>query len=69
MTSMHWGWMGWIEGILLLAGTYYAYKSMRNFYRQGRAMTIPQVLPAEHDGFHYRHHLICFFLYFDGFRL
>lgn len=39
-STMHWSWMGWIEGILLLAGTFYTYKAMRNFYGQGRAMTL-----------------------------
>lgn len=38
--AMHWSWMGWIEGILLIAGIFYTYKAMRNFYGQSRAMTI-----------------------------
>ena len=38
--SMHWSWLGWIEGILLLAGIFYTFKAMRNFYGQGRAMTL-----------------------------
>ena len=33
------GWIKIIKGILLLAGTYYAYKSMRKFYEQGRFKT------------------------------
>lgn len=36
----HQSWIGWIEGLLLLAGTYYAYKAMRKFYGQSRTMTI-----------------------------
>jgi hypothetical protein len=39
-SNMHWNWLGWIEGLLLLAGTFYTYKAMRNFYGQSRAMTI-----------------------------
>lgn len=38
--ATHQSWMGWIEGLLLLAGTIYAYKAMRNFYGQSRGMTI-----------------------------
>jgi len=40
----HQNWIGWIEGILLLGGTYYAYKAMRNFYGQSRGMTILKFL-------------------------
>ncbi|WP_276483879.1 DUF3667 domain-containing protein [Paraflavitalea pollutisoli] len=38
--ATHQPWMGWIEGLLLLAGTFYTYKAMRNFYGQSRGMTI-----------------------------
>jgi len=38
--SMEWDWMGWIEGVVLLYGIYYAYKAMRKFYGQGRGKTI-----------------------------
>lgn len=36
----HWGWIGWVEFVLTLGGIYYTYKAMRNFYKQGRSMTI-----------------------------
>lgn len=36
--------IGWIEGLFLLSGIFFAYKSMRNFYRQGRAKTILKFL-------------------------
>lgn len=36
----HQNWIGWIEGLLFLAGAYYTYKAMRKFYGQGRAMTL-----------------------------
>ncbi|MDF2191682.1 DUF3667 domain-containing protein [Paraflavitalea sp. CAU 1676] len=36
----HQGWIGWFEALLLLGGTYYAYKAMRKFYGQSRGMTI-----------------------------
>ena len=36
----HQNWIGWFEGLLLLAGTYYTYKSMRKFYGQSRGMTL-----------------------------
>lgn len=39
-TSLDWDWLGWLEGILLLYGIYYAYKAMRKFYGQGRFKTI-----------------------------
>ncbi|HJS55680.1 MAG TPA: DUF3667 domain-containing protein [Chitinophagaceae bacterium] len=29
------GWMSWAQGILILFGIYYTYRSMRNFYKQG----------------------------------
>ena len=38
--SLDWGWLGWVEGILLMAGVYYAYKAMRKFYGQGRGKTL-----------------------------
>jgi hypothetical protein len=38
--KMDWGWLGWIEGLLLLSGVFYTYKAMRNFYGQSRGMTI-----------------------------
>ena len=38
--SMDWDWVGWIEGVVLLYGIYYAYKAMRKFYGQGRGKTI-----------------------------
>ncbi|MBO9564373.1 MAG: DUF3667 domain-containing protein [Niastella sp.] len=36
----HQSWIGWIEALLFLAGAYYAYKAMRKFYLQSRAMTL-----------------------------
>lgn len=38
--ATHQSWMGWIEGLLILGGIFYAYKAMRNFYGQSRGMTI-----------------------------
>jgi ribonuclease HI len=38
--SMDWGWLGWIEAVILLYGVYYAYKAMRKFYGQRRGKTI-----------------------------
>jgi hypothetical protein len=38
--SMDWGWVGWIEAVVLLYGVYYAYKAMRKFYGQRRGKTI-----------------------------
>lgn len=32
--------LGWLEGLMALAGFYYGYKAMRNFYRQGRGKTL-----------------------------
>lgn len=36
----HQRWIQWIEGVLFLAGAYYAYKAMRKFYQQSRAKTM-----------------------------
>ncbi|HVY76143.1 MAG TPA: DUF3667 domain-containing protein [Puia sp.] len=35
-----WGWIGWIETLLILFSLGYYYKAMRNFYGQGRFKTI-----------------------------
>ena len=37
---MDWGWLAWVEALLLCAGIYYAYKAMRKFYGQGRGKTL-----------------------------
>jgi hypothetical protein len=37
--ALDWGWIGWLEAAILLAGVYYAYKAMRRFYKQGRGKT------------------------------
>ena len=36
----HWGFIGVIEAIVILAGIFYALKAMKNFYRQGWGKTI-----------------------------
>jgi hypothetical protein len=38
--SMDWGWVGWIEAVVLLYGVFYAYKAMRKFYGQRRGKTL-----------------------------
>jgi hypothetical protein len=38
--SMDWGWLAWVEALLLMSGIYYAYKAMRKFYGQGRGKTL-----------------------------
>jgi hypothetical protein len=38
--SLDWGWLGWVEAILLCSGIYYAYKAMRKFYGQRRGNTL-----------------------------
>jgi hypothetical protein len=38
--TMHWGWLGYVNGIIVLLIFFYNYKAMRNFYQQGRAKTI-----------------------------
>ncbi|MFT3827635.1 MAG: DUF3667 domain-containing protein [Chitinophagaceae bacterium] len=35
-----WGWIAWLQVIMVLGGIYYTYKSMRTFYGQGRGKTI-----------------------------
>jgi hypothetical protein len=39
-SSLHWGFISFIEGIIVLGIFFYLYKAMRNFYRQRRAKTI-----------------------------
>ncbi|HJS53128.1 MAG TPA: DUF3667 domain-containing protein [Chitinophagaceae bacterium] len=36
----HWSGIGWIQGIFILTGLFYAIKAMKNFYRQGWGKTI-----------------------------
>ena len=38
--AMDWGWLGWLEAVVLLYGVWYAYKAMRKFYGQGRGKTM-----------------------------
>ena len=38
--ALHWGWLGFVQAALVLYGIGYAYKAMRNFYKQRRAKTI-----------------------------
>ncbi len=33
--KFHWGWLDWLELVLILYGIYYTFRSMRNFYKQG----------------------------------
>lgn len=42
--QLHWGIFSWIQWLLGLGLFYYAYKSMRNFYQQGRSKTITKFL-------------------------
>lgn len=36
----HWSIIGWVQGILILAGLFYTLKAIKNFYRQGWGKTI-----------------------------
>ena len=42
--SVHFSGMGWVYGLLLLLGIYYAYKAMRNFYQQSSSKTVVKFL-------------------------
>ena len=39
-TYVHWNGLSWIIGFIYLFLFYYEYRSMRNFYQQGRGKTI-----------------------------
>ena len=39
-SSMDWGWMGWLQGLLVIHSIWYVYKAMRIFYKQSRGKTI-----------------------------
>lgn len=40
----NWGWIGWLQGALMLYGLIYTVKAMRNFYGQGWTKTIIKFL-------------------------
>jgi hypothetical protein len=42
--SVHFSGMGWVYGLLIFLGIYYAYRAMRNFYLQSRSKTVVKFL-------------------------
>jgi hypothetical protein len=39
-----WGWLGFIQGLLIIYGTWYAYKAMKNYYGQRKGKTFLKYL-------------------------
>ncbi len=42
--TLHWGWLSFLNTLLILFIFFYNYKAMRNFYQQGRGKTIAKFL-------------------------
>lgn len=39
-SALHWGWLSWVKGLLVLSMFYYFYRALRNFYGQSRGKTV-----------------------------
>lgn len=63
-----WGWLGWLQFLLYLGGTFYAYKAMRKFYGQGRFKTIIKFLTLNFLCFVSLLFLFALFLFLSLFR-
>lgn len=65
----HWGLFGFISGAIILSIFFYIYKSMRNFYRQGRGKTILKYMMLMFSFLVVTIGLFLFFLAFSLFSL
>lgn len=59
--NLHWDWINWIIGLLFVSLFYYEYRSMRNFYRQGRGKTVLKFLLL--NLFHYFIMIVLFIIF------